>query len=546
MNKKNLFCKVMGIGKKVLPFYLFTFLPLSMLAQDAVNLDTYIGAQLATEDLNGTARYVGMGGAMEALGADISTIGTNPAGIGLFRRNQVSGLFGLVSQSEGKSFADGSKTNASFDQIGFVYSQRTGVSSFVNFAFNFHKSRNFNHVLSVAAQPVNGSSQNRQTYIKQIKWIESHGTLDGFENALSTSMVDNLYYDTFVDEEGQSFYINGSSDEGKGYRFNRAQTGYIGEYDFNLSGNINNRVYLGVTVGVKGVHYNSYTQYEEDLNPVSGDPNFMYVKMIDSHKITGTGFDVKAGIIVRPVDESPFRVGFSVATPTFYKLTTSNVTGIYDRVNGLVDCLLEKDDAADFRFNTPWKFGLSAGHTINNELALGLSYEYADYSTIDMRSITGAGYDYWYGEYYDNSDSDPVMKEHAKRTLKGVSTIKVGAEYKIDKNIAVRVGYNYASPMYKSDGVRDQTLNSPGTYMASTTDYTNWKSTNRLMAGVGFTFDQFRIDLAYQYQMREGDFYPYMNGLSGFDGVETVTNLCNPVTVKDNRHQILCTLAYSF
>ena len=43
--------------------------------------ETYENAKLAENDLNGTARYVGMGGAMEALGADISTISTNPAGI---------------------------------------------------------------------------------------------------------------------------------------------------------------------------------------------------------------------------------------------------------------------------------------------------------------------------------------------------------------------------------------------------------------------------------------------------------------------------------
>ena len=48
----------------------------------AVAQDTYESARLLGEDLNGTARYVGMGGAMEALGADISTIGTNPAGVG--------------------------------------------------------------------------------------------------------------------------------------------------------------------------------------------------------------------------------------------------------------------------------------------------------------------------------------------------------------------------------------------------------------------------------------------------------------------------------
>ena len=42
--------------------------------------DTYESARLLGSDLNGTARYVGMGGAMDALGADLSTISTNPAG----------------------------------------------------------------------------------------------------------------------------------------------------------------------------------------------------------------------------------------------------------------------------------------------------------------------------------------------------------------------------------------------------------------------------------------------------------------------------------
>ena len=88
--------------------------------------------------------------------------------------------------------------------------------------------------------------------------------------------------------------------------------------------------------------------------------------------------------------------------------------------------------------------------------------------------------------------------------------------------------------------------------MASTTDYTNWKATNRLTAGIGFTMDQFRLDLAYQYQMRDGDFYPYMRDISAsyIDDVtgQTVTlaNNCKPVNVKDNRHQFLCTLTYTF
>ena len=69
----------------------YIFFAVSLFTALSVNAqETYENAKLAGEDLNGTARYVGMGGAMEALGADISTIGTNPAGLGLFRQSKIS------------------------------------------------------------------------------------------------------------------------------------------------------------------------------------------------------------------------------------------------------------------------------------------------------------------------------------------------------------------------------------------------------------------------------------------------------------------------
>lgn len=55
----------------------------------------YDAARLMGNDLNGTARFVGMGGAMGALGGDISTMGTNPAGIGIYRSSDVMTSFGF-------------------------------------------------------------------------------------------------------------------------------------------------------------------------------------------------------------------------------------------------------------------------------------------------------------------------------------------------------------------------------------------------------------------------------------------------------------------
>ena len=136
--------------------YLAAFALMSVMT--AAAQDTYESARLLGSDLNGTARYVGMGGAMDALGADISTISTNPAGIGLFRHSNVSLSLGIVSQQDAREFDGLSKTNVSFDQAGFVYSIRAGYNSFVNFAFNYHKSRNFDQILS-AANALSGCSQ---------------------------------------------------------------------------------------------------------------------------------------------------------------------------------------------------------------------------------------------------------------------------------------------------------------------------------------------------------------------------------------------------
>lgn len=501
--------------------------------------ETYENANIATEDLNGTARYVGMGGAMEALGADISTIGTNPAGIGLFRRSTVSGSFGFVSQSDAEKFADGNKTNMSFDQIGFVYSNRLGRSSFVNFGFNYHKSRNFNYILNAAGNMGSDASQHKASYNKGAAGMDLYIKNDEILSSdYAYSQIDYLYYNALiynpmVDQDAPYGYYGAQQ-----YMMDRANTGYIGEYDFNISGNINDRVYLGLTVGIHDVHYKGYSEYAELFADNSVGLGGVLVE--DSREITGTGFDVKVGAIFRPIEESPFRIGVSVHTPTWYDLTSRNYTALiiddgnadptlYNGIGGL-----SISESYDFKLYTPWKFGLSLGHTVGNYLALGASYEYADYGNIDSR--VNDGYDY-YGN--SSSYSDREMNRHTEQTLKGVSTLKLGAEFKPDESIAVRLGFNYVSPMYKDSGVKDGTLASYGVTYQSATDYTNWEDTYRVTAGLGYRVSKLSFDLAYQYSQTNGTFCPYFDVLDA-------TNVAESVSVSNKRHQLLFTMGYTF
>ena len=68
-------------------------------ASSASAQDSYDAQTLSQSDLNGTSRFVGMGGALGALGGDISVMGTNPAGTGLYRKSDaaftISGVFAV-------------------------------------------------------------------------------------------------------------------------------------------------------------------------------------------------------------------------------------------------------------------------------------------------------------------------------------------------------------------------------------------------------------------------------------------------------------------
>lgn len=533
---------------------------LSLFMAHAHAQETYENTKLIDNDLNGTARYVGMGGAMEALGADISVINSNPAGIGLFRRSTGSVSFGLVSQDGASSFKYGNKTNASFDQAGFVYSMRDGRRTFINIGFNYHKSKNFDYILN-AASGLNGASQHKLSYMKA---LANENNLDktssGWRGKFAyTSQLDNLYYNTLMMTSSDGFFYNDASR----YAFGRAETGYIGEYDFNSSVNVNDRVYLGVTVGIHDVHYTGHSLYNEALvnlnNQTAGD-----ITVNDERRITGTGYNASFGIIFRPVDASPFRIGLSVTTPTWYDLKTSNYTYLINNTKADGGGKLQGDypnyttgESYEFKLFTPWKFGVSLGHTVGNYLALGASYEYADYSRLDTRVNDGYDVDYW-GDVYEHSSSDEPMNRHTRETLKAVSTFKIGAEAKVMPNLAVRAGYNYVSPMFKKEGYKDGNIDSYGSNYSSATDYTNWEATNRYTVGVGYTLGKMSFDLAYQYAQTNGKFHPFADSYldytyPGQDSngndvtmTESLDNYADAVKVSNKRNQLLLTLTYRF
>lgn len=490
-------------------------------------------------ELNGTARFVGMGGAMGALGGDITTMGTNPAGIGIYRSCDlaVSVSYNDI-QSKGTfagTTAKDSRTRWSFDQIGFVYANKIGNNTalrYMNFGFNYRKQNNFN-LHSAMQGNLNGSSQ---TGYMAYQTAQGGATYDSFYQMVfdqnDVQAYENERFGWLSVMGGKTGLVDADDDNTfYGWNGDRANyrcrtTGGVNVYDFNVSFNIEDRYYFGLTIGAYDVDYSRYSVYGESLYDGNLDAGY---SLENWYKADGTGVDVKLGFIIRPIEDSSLRLGFAVHTPTWYSLTehySARLASEYDMADG-ERYAAETDSydgwrgdvVNDYELTTPWKFNVSAGYTVGSSVALGAEYEYADYSSAKLKD--GNGYE---DSYMATQNS------FIKEDLKGVHTLRLGMEARLVPEFSLRAGYNYSGAMYDKNAYKEL---SPYTTRTDT-QYANEQASQTFSLGVGYRSKNFYADMAYVYHTQKADFRPFDD-----------TSL--PVTkVKDEKSRVMMTLGVRF
>ena len=497
----------------------------------------YDGASITDKDLNGTARFVSMGGAMNALGGDISTMGTNPAGIGIYRSNDVMVSFGLSNYKTKSDTWDGSydvsKTRGDFNNIGLVYTTKIGNNTtlrYLNFGFNYHRAKSF-----YSNQRFSGNlGTTSQTYqmASQAEGISNWGNAPFDDN--NVGWLSAFGYEGYVIDpvgDRDNTYV-GMYDDGYG-KLNVSERGGLDQFDFNMSMNFNDRVYLGLTVGVYDLNYKKYTYYEEAY---TGDYTGEGYDLQGWNRIVGAGVDLKLGAIIRPFADSPFRVGLAIHTPTFYELdykTSGYMTStVYDSTDDdLKDYAVDSRDkissggemVRSFQFRTPWLFNVSVGSTIGTNFAFDAEYEYQDYSTMKFYDVDG------YADTFSFENSTREM-------LKGVSTFRIGAEYKPIPQFAIRAGYNYRSAVFEENAYKDL----PYYSIETDTDYANTQQRHTATFGLGYRGSSFYADLAFKYDVMKADMYPFVNIEDNTLYPGTATGITN------NRLQALLTVGVRF
>ncbi len=382
----------------------------------------------------GTARFMSMGGAFTALGGDLSSLSQNPAGIGVFRSSELTitpQLFHINSSAGFNGITSDYLYDFNLNQAGIVSNiisnnNETGLLS-LNFGYSFNKTNNLNQGIRIQGE---SSSSSMADYWAGVGEGTYFSNLSGPEGIAYDAWV----IDTITGSGGTSYGTvfsnygdNPPSVYGQTIKRLISYEGFTGEHALSIGGNYSNKIYFGATLGISQLRFVSHYAHLESTDAVlaSGFDNFTYT---DHYENKGTGYSLKIGAIIRPVET--VRIGLAFHSPTFYRINEyffENITSNF--TDG--DHYEYSNDPLRYNYalTTPFRALAGLAVQIQKVALLSVDYEFVDYGMAHF-SETGDNYDY------------SEKNSYIKSSLQSTSNIRFGGEYRINK-LYLRGGYGY-------------------------------------------------------------------------------------------------------
>lgn len=405
-----------------------------------------------------SARVAAMGGAYTSLGADLSSMYINPAGLGMYRTSALSMSLNFDhTRSTNNTVRSADKmSNLSFNQIGTAINLYQGSGTLVSFTmgFGYNKLADLNYRNRAAWG--DGDVTIGEFFAEQMYGINPSvlgSSADPFRNQ-------NIYIDEWGGVLGyQTYFIDPAMDSNNtflgGYNVtgvpleNRVNSqlavesfGSVGEYDFSMGFNIANILYLGTTLGIQDIEQTIYYNYLEEYVGASGEEELTYSLYSPCVANYGSGINFKIGAILRPF--SALRLGVAYHTATLVNLTREYKTQL-ETSFGNGDTYLGESliNSYSYDYASPSKLLLGASVTIGNKAILSVDYDKV-----------------WYGKMDMNTDGlEEAFASDVENDLGTANNFRIGLEVLPIQNLYVRAGYAYygsplsrAAEKYHNDG----------------------------------------------------------------------------------------------
>jgi hypothetical protein len=446
----------------------------------------------------GSARIQALGGAQIALGGDYSSAYSNPAGLGLYNKSEITLSNGLSFLTSNASYLNNNdeelKPKLTIPGFSIVlHMPREDKEKYVGgtFAISMSRINDFNQ-----STFYHGRTSNKDPFSSIIDSFiyladgddDSQFNEGNYQYNTPTGLA---YYNyligpkSLVDQNGpDDEYFSPVEVDSYPDQQEKIQTkGATNQWNFSYGGNFKDRLFFGIGIGLTSLNYKSSKVYSEDFN---GDPYLNYLTLQENLSVKGSGINATIGITARPFNF--MQIGTSLTTPTVYQLT-------------------EKYDAD---MSTSWKdfdyYG-DGSKFLNDE------YAYTDIVTSNYSLTTplklsgGIAFICKYGlitgdvdlvnqakSRYNATTSDLSFSEdnnEIRSTYKRAVNLRVGAEFRYEI-LRIRAGYGVQGNNYKNE-------------------YDNNNKITSISGGAGVRFKHFFFDLAIVNSVGKNLYSPYVN-----------------------------------
>ena len=452
--------------------------------------------RFSQSDYEGTARFMGAGGAFSAVGAEFSALNVNPAAIGVYKKSEITFTPLVISIYNDNALYNGhnsrtSNVKYSLANAGGAFriglNQENGWKS-INLGFGYNRTQDYNNTFRIEGNSHNSSMMD--VYLADVQGKNLGNINDGELLAWKTYMLDydsinNRFFSPFAGKSLHQKLVSECS-------------GANDEMAFSIGSNYNDQLFIGATIGVPIINYNEKTKYTEaDESGTNYISDFLITENL---RIRTAGVNLKLGVIYQPVDF--VRIGAAFHTPSYFGRVRSNYTKTMTSYypDGRNSGTYENNYAFNYTLTTPLRAIGSVAFLIKKRAFVSAEYEFTGYGMARMSS----------NEYSFDEENQAIQDKYG-----ACHTVRIGGEVYVTNNFLLRAGYNFKSSAY-----RKSVDNNNAMHTAS--------------AGFGFRTKYFFCDFAYVFKTKTENVWLYDS------------DFVDPASLKTNTHRVVATIGCKF
>ena len=395
--------------KKILTIVAVLLLQMSAFAQGVDDANLF-----SQSYYQGTAKALGMGNAMGAVGGDMTAVCINPAGMGIYRSSEITASLNLLDNYSTSTYygdkKDGNIFRLSIPNLGFVFAkERSNYKAlrYTQFGFGLTRTNDFN--MRTNALGINPSSSMVDNYLARMNGYSVDELQDVFPYDIYPAWKTYLI-DLYEDQEGS--YYGSPVPQGNIWQGQECDfKGRSESWTFAGSANFFDKLFIGISVDL--AHTKRFgTKVFKESRVEGTETDFNQWSFTEDLSSTGWGGNAKVGFIYHATPW--FRFGAAFHSPTLYAFSEKWQTTTETEINWGTKISLSPESNYEYTFIKPLKCVGSLAFVVGQQGMISLDVEYLNYGAARFRASD-----------FDYSPTNESIKESLGHT----ANFRLGTEW---------------------------------------------------------------------------------------------------------------------